>query len=327
MNVLSAALLASALLPCSAFAQTAEIPRTPSGKPDFTGMWAGPGFQHTGQENDNPTVALYNDDLMAAFQPGAKEKFVRISGDIRIDDPTAICLPNGLTRQIPSPYAQQWVQTDDQMVVLYEYMHFFRVIPIGEPNREHAPIFENTYMGDSIGWWEGDTLVIDTIGLKEWLLDAYHPDTGGTRWHSDQAHVVERIKYTDATNASYDVTIDDPGFYTAAWTQPWAMQKKQGWKLFEFICEDNNRCEAGVCKPADVQLDDGVGWAERQRSPTWELDSEAQRGNSIAKPNVGTRWLCWASLALSPTYGAPHLNGKYTSVIISLSFTPGPTFT
>src|SRR5262249_20027517 len=153
-----------------------------------------------------------------------------------IDDPTAICLPNGLTRQIPSPYAQQWVQTDEQMVVLYEYMHFFRVIPLGEPNRAHAPIFENTYMRDSIGWWDGRPLALARIGLKEWLPAACHAGTGGTAWHSAQLPVVGRIKYTDGTNASYEVTIDDPAFYPAAWTQPWAMQKKQGWKLFEFIC-------------------------------------------------------------------------------------------
>jgi hypothetical protein len=64
------------------------------------------------------------------------------------------------------------------------------------------------------------------------------------------------LTYTDGTNVNYEVTIDDPTTFTAPWTQPWAMQRKQTWKLFEFICEDNNRCEAGVCQAADVQLDD-----------------------------------------------------------------------
>ena len=58
-------------------------------------------------------------------------------------------------------------------------MHFFRVIPFGAPNRPHAADIAPTYMGDSIGWWDGDTLVIDTVGLNAWVLDAYHPDDGG----------------------------------------------------------------------------------------------------------------------------------------------------
>jgi hypothetical protein len=162
-------------------------------------------------------------------------------------------LPNGLTRQIPSPYAQQWIHTPDQLVILYEYMHFFRVIPFGAPNRAHAEDIEPTYMGDSIAWWDGDTLVIDTVRLNRWLLDAYHPEDGGSRWHSDQAHVVERIKLTDRLNASYDVTIDDPAIFTAPWVENWSMQMKPTWKIFEFICDDNDRCRAGKCTDSDAQ--------------------------------------------------------------------------
>lgn len=233
---------------------TADIKLTTAGKPDLTGIWAGPGFAHTGGEFDNPSASPYTTDNMAPFQIGGEALLTRPqTGNLRIDDPTAICLPNGLTRQIPSPYPQQWVQTDDLLVILYEYMHFFRTIPIGEPNRPHAVISENTYMGDSIAWWEDSTLVIDTIGLKAWVLDAFHPADGSSRWHSDQAHVVERITVTDAMNANYDVTIDDPAIFTAPWHQPWQMQRKPNWKLFEFICEENNRCEGGVCAASDVQ--------------------------------------------------------------------------
>jgi len=191
---------------------------------------------------------------MAPIKPEGKSLLYRAhSGDVRIDDPTAVCLPNGLTRQIPSPYAQQWIQTPDQLVILYEYMHFFRVIPFGAPNRAHAEDIEPTYMGDSIAWWDGDTLVIDTVRLNRWLLDAYHPEDGGSRWHSDQAHVVERITFTDRLNASYDVTIDDPAIFTAPWVENWSMQMKPTWKIFEFICDDNDRCRAGKCTDSDAQ--------------------------------------------------------------------------
>lgn len=249
------ALLLLALSQLAAAQSSEEIARLPSGKPDFTGIWAGPGFAHTGSEFDNPAAALYTDALMAPFQPDGQGRLYRpFANDLRIDDPTAVCLPNGLTRQIASPYPQQWVQTEEQLVILYEYMHFFRTIPIGAPERAHGDIVEPTYMGDSIAWWEDDTLVIDTSGLKEWMLDAWHPEAGGTRWHSADTHVVERLTMTDAMNATYEVTIDDPAIYTAPWTQPWQMQRKPTWKLFEFICEENNRCEGGQCEAADVQL-------------------------------------------------------------------------
>ena len=235
-------------------ANAQDIRRTPDGKPDFTGVWAGPGFRHTGKDTDSATVRLYTDAKMASIKPEGESLFHRAhTGNVRIDDPTAICLPNGLTRQIPSPYAQQFIQTSNQLVILYEYMHFFRVIPFGAPNRPHAADIEPTYMGDSLAWWDGDTLVIDTVGLNRWMLDAYHPDDGGSRWHSDQAHVVERIKLTDRLNASYDVTIDDPAIFTAPWVENWSMQMKPTWKIFEFVCDDNDRCRGGNCTASDAQ--------------------------------------------------------------------------
>jgi hypothetical protein len=258
VRIIIIAAAAAVLSACAGGTQTSQdtqgIPRTQDSKPNFTGIWAGPGFAHTGKPTDDATVRLYTDKNMAPIKPGGKALLYRThTGDIRIDDPTAICLPNGLTRQIPSPYAQQWIQTPDLLIILYEYMHFFRVIPFGPPNRAHASVAEPTYMGDSVAWWEGDTLVIDTVGLKEWLLDAFHPDDGGSRWHSDRLHVVERITFTDRTNASYDVTIDDPAIFEAPWVEKWQMQLKPGWQIFEFVCEENDRCRAGNCTDSDAQ--------------------------------------------------------------------------
>jgi hypothetical protein len=237
-----------------------DIPRTSDRKPDFTGVWAGPGFKHTGKDTDSANVRLYTNAKMASVKPTGRSLFYRAhTGNVRIDDPTAVCLPNGLTRQIPAPYAQQFIQTPNQLVILYEYMHFFRVIPVGAPNRAHTANIDPTYMGDSIAWWDGDSLVIDTVGLNAWILDAYHPDDGGSRWHSDQAHVIERLTFTDRLNASYDVTIDDPAIFTAPWVEQWSMQRKPTWKILEFVCDDNDRCRGGNCTAADVQKPSGKG--------------------------------------------------------------------
>lgn len=236
----------------------AGVPRAPDGTPNFTGVWAGPGFVHTvgPGDTDTPRVTAYDPKNYAPFKPGGESLLRRtLTGNTRVDDPTAFCLPNGLTRQLLSPYAQQWIQSPGYMVILYEYMHFFRVIPIGAPNRPHDTDVELTWMGDSIGWWEGDAFVIDTIGLKEWMLDA-SLDLGVGRegkWHSDALHVIERLRLTDSTTVSYTVTIDDPKIFTAPWSQQFGMKLHPTWKIFEFVCEENNRCQGGQCVESEAQ--------------------------------------------------------------------------
>ncbi len=232
-----------------------QIPRASNGKPDFTGVWAGPGFTHKvgPGDTDTPRVTTYDLKKMSPYKPGG-EAFMRrpTTGDPRTDDPTEVCLPNGLTRQILSPYAQQWVQTPDQIIILYEYMHFFRIIPLD--GRPHSRDIEPTWMGDSTGRWEGDTLVIDTVGLKEWMLDATHDfNPEELRIHSDQMHFIERFRFTGSTTVSYQVTIDDPKIFAAPWTQEFEMKLHPTWKIFEFVCEENNRCVLGKCTEADVQ--------------------------------------------------------------------------
>jgi hypothetical protein len=229
-----------------------EIPRTADGKPDFTGVWAGPGFSHRVGPNDTdtPTVTRFDEKKFPPYKPGGQALFNRpITGDILKDDPTALCLPNGLSRQILSPYSQQWIQAPGTLVILYEYMHFFRAIPTdGRPHRKDV---ESTWMGDSVARWEGDTLVIDTIGLKEWVLDAYHEET--SHWHSDQVHLIERLKYIDPMTVSYQVSVDDPKIWTAPWSQDFQMKLHPTWNVFEFVCEENDRCRGGNCRPSDVQ--------------------------------------------------------------------------
>jgi hypothetical protein len=229
-----------------------QIPRTADGKPDFTGVWAGPGFTHRVGPNDTdtPSVTLFDEKKFAPYKPGGQASLMRpITGEILKDDPTAYCLPNGMPRQILSPYSQQWIQAPGTLIILYEYMHFFRVIPTD--GRTHRKDVELTWMGDSVAKWEGDTLVIDTVGLKEWVLDAYHEGT--SRWHSDQLHLIERLMYTDPMTVSYHLTVDDPKIWTAPWSQEFQMKLHPTWNVFEFVCEENDRCSGGNCTPSDAQ--------------------------------------------------------------------------
>ena len=217
------------------------IPRQADGHPDFSGVYAGPGFTHRvgPDDTDTPSVKTFDKTLFPPFKPGGREKFYqKATGDVRHDDPTAVCLPDAHPREALAPYAQQWVQGPGFVVILYEYMHFFRVIPINKP---HPREVELSFMGDAVAKWEGDTLVIDTIGLREWTLSA------SNGWHSDALHTIERLRHQNATTVSYEITVDDPKIFTRPWTQDFQMKLHPTWKLLEQICEENNRCEAGKC--------------------------------------------------------------------------------
>ena len=238
---------------------TQGIPRAADGKPNFMGVWAGPSFEHPDPPSDiNPNAAdccLFDEKKMAPFTPlGEKRMFRKATGQVRLDNPPGVCLPGGLLLEILSPYAQQWLQGPGFVVIRYEYMNnASRVIPTD--GRAHAKDIDPTWMGDSVGKWEGDTLVIDTVGLKEWVLDEYghtFPNVG-SRWHSDSLHVTERLKFTGPRRVSYQVTIDDPQYFVRPWSQEYKMTLQPTWKLLEYVCNENDRCPLGKCEGSDGQ--------------------------------------------------------------------------
>ena len=245
-------LTAAALVPLPTVAQSPAvkvpgIPRLPDEKPNFTGVWAGPAFTHEVGPNDTdaPHITGFDRKKMSPFLPGAEARYRQANnGDLRHDDPTALCMPDGHPREALAPYATQIVQTPDMMVILYEYMHFSRIIPI---NKRHPQDVELTFMGDAVAKWDGDTFVIDTIGLKEWPLSA------SNLWHSDALHTIERLRHTDPTTVSYEITIDDPKVFTKPWSQEFQMKLHRTWALLEQVCEENNRCEGGTCIPSEGQ--------------------------------------------------------------------------
>ena len=113
------------------------------------------------------------------------------------------------------------------MLILNEMVHDARVVRIGG---KHVPPTIRRWMGDSIGWWEGDTLVVDTTNF-----------TGKTQFNgsSDQLHVVERIRRVDANTLLYRFTIEDPATWDRAWTgeYPWKATKEQS---YEYACHEGN---------------------------------------------------------------------------------------
>jgi hypothetical protein len=130
---------------------------------------------------------------------------------------------------------------------MWEQDNAYHVIPTDGRKLPADP--DPTWRGTSVGHWEGDTLVIETVGFngRTWLDTAEHP-------HSDQLHVVERMTMPDNDHINYEVTMEDPKFYSKPIKNTRVfVRMKPGQELFEYSCAENNRCESGNCTAADVQ--------------------------------------------------------------------------
>jgi hypothetical protein len=110
--------------------------------------------------------------------------------------------------------------------------HTFRTIYMD--GRAHPKDLDPSYYGHSVGHWEGDTLVVDTVGFNEgfWYSRGMP--------HTDRLHMIERFTRTDYNSTKYEVTIDDPGAFTAPWTAGFQLSWDKGQELFEYVCQDNN---------------------------------------------------------------------------------------
>jgi hypothetical protein len=148
------------------------------------------------------------------------------------NDPVYGCFPPGLPRIYLHPKPIEIVQLPDELIMMYEYDRIVRHIYIdGRPHDEFLD--PPLWMGDSIGKWEGDTLVIDVIGFndKTWLDRAGHP-------HSDALHVTERMRRVNHDTLSDEITIEDPKAYSKPWTAQIGFQLQPGLTLdWEGVCE------------------------------------------------------------------------------------------
>ena len=149
-----------------------------------------------------------------------------------------------------SANAMQFSQTRDYLIVLHEFQGMKRIIPLD--GRPHRKGIEPSYYGDSVGHWEGDTLVVVTKNLKRWSLDDYYyTDPKEYRMHSDALTVTERISFKSPTQLRYVMTLDDPKIFKQPWAQEFEITARPEWSelgLLEYVCEENNRCPGGVCK-------------------------------------------------------------------------------
>ena len=257
-------------LPASSFAQgrgrggqppapPRPAPRSPDGHPNLgpppgeTGVWL-PGNARFAEPEDGGRGARganANPALAALFAPvpGAPPKpkvgevpwqqWAKGVYDYRLAnqfEPHTRCKPSGGAREFFTPYGVEFVDMPElkRMYIMdIGGPHTYRIIYMD--GREHPKNLEPTYYGHSIGHWDGDALVVDTIGFNEkfWM------DREGSP-HTEKLHFIERFTRMNMNAMKYEITIDDPGAYTGTWSTGSVLRWSPGQELFEYVCQDNN---------------------------------------------------------------------------------------
>jgi hypothetical protein len=227
--------------PAPAPAPVANLRRTSGGKPDLNGFYvpdaggANYGLEKRGNSDLTPPgrgVIVDPPDGILPMQPWAKQELVdRNRPERGYDDPTAHCFPAGIPRSMYVPTSFQFVQTPDSLVVLHERIAW-RIISLN--GRAHLPDKIRLWQGDSVGHWEGDTLVIDTTNLngKTWLNE-------GGEIVSYAEHVVERFTPVSVDTVNYEATITDPVVYTRPFTIAVSF-KRDKFELTEAACHEED---------------------------------------------------------------------------------------
>jgi hypothetical protein len=202
-----------------------------AGNPDISGVWnAASGiYQYAAFSKDDPPMTPWGLAQFNAAKPSQGPHGVKLS---ETNDRVYKCAPPGMPYIYIQLFPVQIVQTPAEVIELFEYDHIVRHIYID--GRKHPADLTPSYNGHSIGHWEGDTLVVDTVGLngKNWLDRVGHPE-------SDQMHIVERIHRADEKTMQVDFTFDDPKSYVKPWTAMVRFQLRPGWEIIEHVCEDN----------------------------------------------------------------------------------------
>lgn len=207
----------------------APAQRTSYGKPDLSGFWMP---QDSVKHLLNLAADLEPEEI--PLQPWARELYQSRIDNNGKDHPGVSCLPSGIPEKNNIPDGLKVVQTEDLLLFLYESRTIYRqVFSDGRPLPSDP---QPTWMGYSIGHWEDDTFVVETIGQngKTWLDMRGLPGTESLR-------VIERFTRPTIGHMDIEVTIDDPEAYTQPWTVNLAWTLQPEFELIESICEENNR--------------------------------------------------------------------------------------
>jgi len=203
---------------------SAPVPRTPDGKPDLSGIW---------EQQNARTTGYYLNGIDFPWQPWGKAVYDARTENNQKDNPEGFCLPRGLPKADAFDL-HKIVQTPGLILILYEYQNNYRQIFLdGRPlPKDPNP----TWMGYSVGHWEGDTLVVESNGFngKAWLSFRGNPI-------SDALHLTERFHRRDLGHMDVELIIDDPKAYTKPWKTELHPELVADTELLESVCQENER--------------------------------------------------------------------------------------
>jgi len=230
------ALLLLPTLPLGAAAQSAD-PLAHSG--DLSGVWnragGGGGYAGWGFAETPPAMTPWAQARFDASRPTFGPRGVMA---LNSNDPVYQCYPPGLPRVYFHPFPMEIIQLPGRVLMMFEYHHQNRrIYTDGRGHRDDLPPL---WLGDSIGHWEGDTLVIESVNFN----DATWLDRRGLP-HSDQLKVTERIRRTGPDRLQIDITIEDPVAYPEPWTGQ-RVYERVDWEIEEFACMERNRSDEFV---------------------------------------------------------------------------------
>jgi len=206
-----------------------DIPRLPSGKPDFNGIWEFPYVPDMARSNNRNQFGPGE----LPFTEAGRRNFENY--DSSEGDYTGACLPFGHVRSMNSPNPVQFFQTDNAFAYLFEVNTWHHAFKIGGEDR--SDWLPATWYGNSHAEWDGDTLVVTTRNYngKTRLDTVGHP-------HSHKIVVTERMSLRDADTIDYEITVDDPVYYSEPWSNKRLFTRMQGdFGLLEYSCNENNK--------------------------------------------------------------------------------------
>ncbi len=218
-------------------APTGPTPRKANGQPDLNGVW----LRRAGIVNIAQLLAK------GETLPYLPQTLKRMSLLKSQDDPQLTCLPVATPRSEPYPF--RIVETPTHIFILMEAVHGYRQVFMDGRTHPAGDDLQLSWQGHSIGHWEGNTLVVDTIGFNDltWFDNYGHV-------HSDRMHVVERFTRADLGHLNVSMVVDDPGAYSRPFTLTYTAELMPTAELMEYIC-DNEQDAPNIDAPADAAIE------------------------------------------------------------------------
>ncbi len=234
---------------------TGPVPRTPDGKPDFSGVWAAVGGPDGNKlpapvvdgskapKGDFKNMGKGGASRSLPYQPWALELYKKRLEQNSAGNPDSHCLPLNPVQLWFHPEPRKLIWSPREYIYTAEANSAFREIHMdGRPLPKAADV-QPWWYGYSVGKWDGDTLVVDTAGFLDnaWIDENGSPLT-------NEAHVTEKIRRPNYGTLEIEITVDDPKTYTKPWTVLSQQVLRPGDELIEFVCENNTSLQHIVGK-------------------------------------------------------------------------------